>query len=71
MTFEANPCNNRSLWQRKTLPDHHQNIVSLLVDFSRSMDRGKGEATLGGAAAMVELHSRLGINLSVDEFLMN
>jgi hypothetical protein len=48
MAFEADPCLWDKLWRRKSIPDRHQTIVSLLVDLSGSMHGPKTEAAQAG-----------------------
>lgn len=68
MAFDANPHDYRTLWCRKSVPDRHRTVVSLLVDLSGSMAYDKDEAALAGTVVVAETLSRLGIDFSIDGF---
>ncbi|MES9831887.1 MAG: hypothetical protein ABW139_06545 [Candidatus Thiodiazotropha sp. DIVDIV] len=68
MAFDANPHDYRTLWRRKSVPNRHRTIVSLLVDLSGSMAFDKDEAALAGTVVVAETLSRLGIDFSIDGF---
>ncbi|MEW8438251.1 MAG: hypothetical protein AB2689_08840 [Candidatus Thiodiazotropha taylori] len=68
MAFDANPHDYRTLWRRKSVPDRHRTIVSLLVDLSGSMAYDKDEAALAGTVVVAETLSRLDIDFSIDGF---
>jgi hypothetical protein len=68
MAFEADPRLWDKLWRRKSIPDRHQTIVSLLVDLSGSMHGPKTDAAQAGTILMAEALHRLQIPFAVNGF---
>jgi hypothetical protein len=68
MAFEADPRLWDKLWRRKSIPDRHQTIVSLLVDLSGSMHGPKTDAAQAGTVLMAEALHRLGIPFAINGF---
>jgi hypothetical protein len=68
MAFEADPRLWDKLWRRKSIPDRHQTIVSLLVDLSGSMHGAKTEAAQAGTVLVAEALHRLQIPFAINGF---
>jgi cobalamin biosynthesis protein CobT len=68
MAFEADPRLWDKLWRRKSIPDRHQTIVSLLVDLSGSMHGPKTDAAQAGTVLMAEALHRLQIPFAINGF---
>jgi cobalamin biosynthesis protein CobT len=68
MAFEADPRLWDKLWRRKSIPDRHQTVVSLLVDLSGSMYGPKTEAAQAGTVLVAEALHRLQIPFAVNGF---
>jgi hypothetical protein len=68
MAFEADPRLWDKLWRRKSIPDRHQTIVSLLVDLSGSMHGAKTDAAQAGTVLMAEALHRLQIPFAINGF---
>jgi hypothetical protein len=68
MAFEADPRQWDKLWRRKSIPDRHQTVVSLLVDLSGSMHGPKTDAAQAGTVLMAEALHRLGIPFAINGF---
>jgi cobaltochelatase CobT len=68
MAFEADPRQWDKLWRRKSIPDRHQTVVSLLVDLSGSMHGSKTDVAQAGTVLMAESLHRLGIPFAINGF---
>jgi hypothetical protein len=68
MAFEADPRLWDKLWRRKSIPDRHQTVVSLLVDLSGSMHGPKTDAAQAGTVLVAEALHRLGIPFAINGF---
>jgi hypothetical protein len=68
MAFEADPRLWDKLWRRKSIPDRHQTVVSLLVDLSGSMHGPKTDAAQAGTVLMAEALHRLQIPFAINGF---
>jgi cobalamin biosynthesis protein CobT len=68
MAFEADPRLWDKLWRRKSIPDRHQTVVSLLVDLSGSMHGPKTDAAQAGTVLMAEALHRLQIPFALNGF---
>src|SRR5262249_57976011 len=68
MASEADPRLWDRLWRRKSIPDRHQTVVSLLVDLSGSMHGPKTDAAQAGTVLMAESLHRLGIPFAINGF---
>jgi hypothetical protein len=68
MAFEADPRQWDKLWRRKSIPDRHQTVVSLLVDLSGSMHGPKTDAAQAGTVLLAEALHRLGIPFAINGF---
>src|SRR5262249_50939115 len=68
MAFEADPRLWDKLWRRKSIPDRHQTVVSLLVDLSGSMHGPKTDPAQAGTLLMAEALHRLQIPFALNGF---